>query len=124
MRITAICLLLWVSSALAWAGSLQGTVKDSQGHPVKGAEVRIESKKFVKMIATDAKGHYLCDGLTAGTDYRVTVVVNGSVKASILNTRTGEHLLNKTFITQESLPAHGSSGFCTPRAKPSSAKRR
>ena len=35
-----------------------------------------------------------------------------------------EHLLNKTFITQESLPAHGSSGFCTPRAKPSSAKRR
>ena len=89
MRITAICLLLWVSSALAWAGSLQGTVKDSQGHPVKGAEVRIESKKFVKMIATDAKGHYLCDGLTAGTDYKVTLVVNGSVKASILNTRTG-----------------------------------
>ena len=91
MRITAICLLLWVSSALAWAGSLQGTVKDSQGHPVKGAEVRIESKnaKFSKTITTDAKGHYLCDGLTAGTDYKVTVVVNGTVKASILNTRTG-----------------------------------
>src|SRR5437868_9549288 len=91
MRITAICLLLWVSSALAWAGSLQGTVKDSQGHPVKGAEVRIESKnaKFAKTITTDAKGHYFCDGLTAGTDYKVTVVVNGTVKASILNTRTG-----------------------------------
>ena len=45
MRFIVFCLLLWVSSGLAWAGgALQGTVKDSAGHPIKGAEVRIEGK--------------------------------------------------------------------------------
>ena len=39
MRFIAFCLLLWVSSGLAWAGgALQGTVKDSNGHPIKSAE--------------------------------------------------------------------------------------
>ena len=92
MRITAICLLLWVSSALVWAGSVQGTVKDSQGHPVKGAEVRIESKnaKFSKTITTDAKGRYFCDGLGNGTGYKLTLIVSGSIKASILNPTVGE----------------------------------
>jgi Carboxypeptidase regulatory-like domain len=90
MRFIAFCLLLWVSSGLAWAGSaLEGTVKAPDGRPIKNAQVRIEAKggKFAKTITTDAKGHYFCDGLTAGTDYNVTLVVNGSVKASILNTR-------------------------------------
>jgi hypothetical protein len=56
---------------------------------MKNAQVKIEAKggKFAKMITTDAKGHYFCDGLTAGANYNVTLVVNGSVKASILSTR-------------------------------------
>ena len=90
MRFIAFCLLLWVSSGLAWAGgALEGTVKAPDGHPIKNAQVRIEAKggKFAKTITTDAKGHYFCDGLTTGTDYNVTLVVNGSVKASILKTR-------------------------------------
>ena len=90
MRFIVFCLLLWVSSGLAWAGgALQGTVKDSAGHPIKGAEVRIEGEKwkFAKAVKTDAKGHYFSDGLAIGTDYKVTVVVNGSVKASTPNVR-------------------------------------
>jgi hypothetical protein len=92
MKTIAFCLLLWVSSGLAWAGgSLQGTVRDSSGHPINGAEIRIQERgaNFTKTIKADAKGHYFSDGLTAGTDYRVTLIVNGSVKASILNVRPG-----------------------------------
>ena len=88
MRFIAFCLLLWVSSGLAWAGgALQGTVKDSAGHPIKGAEVRIEDKNFAKVVKSDAKGHYFSDGLAIDTNYKVTLVVNGSVKASIPNVR-------------------------------------
>jgi hypothetical protein len=67
-------LLLWVSSGLAWAGILQGTVKDSDGHPIQGAEIRIDGKTFTKTIKTDSKGHYVYDGLVAGTDCKVNSV--------------------------------------------------
>ena len=42
MKTIAFCLLLWVSSGLVWAGALQGTVSDSRGNPIEGAEIRIE----------------------------------------------------------------------------------
>jgi len=90
MRIIASCLLLWVSSELVWAGgSLQGTVRDSPGDPIKGAEIRIEGRNGNLAIQSDAKGHYFFDGLATGTDYRVTLIVSGSVKASIQNRRAG-----------------------------------
>jgi len=78
--------------ASAWAGpaSIQGIVKDAKGHPIKGADVRIESKdgsKLLKTVKTDGNGRYISDGLSAGV-YRVTLVVNGAVKASIMNTKT------------------------------------
>jgi Carboxypeptidase regulatory-like domain len=89
MRITAICLLLLASGLWASAAALEGIVRAPDGHPMKNAHVRIEAKnaKFVKTTTTDAKGHYFCDGLSTGTDYKVTLVVNGLVKASIDNTR-------------------------------------
>lgn len=73
----------------AFADALEGIVKDPDGRPIKSAQVKIEAKsgKFAKTITTDAKGHYFCAGLTTGADYNVTLVVNGSVKASILNTK-------------------------------------
>jgi hypothetical protein len=91
MRITAICLLLWASGVWASAAALEGIVKAPDGRPIKNAQVQIEAKssKVTKTITTDAKGHYFCDGLTTGTDYKVTVLVNGSVQASSSNTRTG-----------------------------------
>jgi hypothetical protein len=68
---------LFVSTAL------EGIVKAPDGHPISNAQLRIEAKsgKFVKTTTTDARGHYFCDGLTAGTDYKVTVA-RGSIKAA------------------------------------------
>jgi len=83
---------LVLSVATAWAGSsaIQGVVKDAKGQAIKGADVRIESrdgKQLFKTVKTDGSGRYVSDGLAAGV-YRVTLVVNGVVKASIMNTQT------------------------------------
>src|SRR5207244_11611346 len=51
--------------------------------------IRIEttnSGKLLKTVKTDANGHYVSDGLPAGT-YRVTLVLNGAVNASINDAR-------------------------------------
>jgi Carboxypeptidase regulatory-like domain len=73
-----------------WAGpaSIQGTVKDAKGQPIRGADVRVESrdgKQLFNTVKTDTRGHYISQGLQPGT-YRVSLVVNGAVKASITNT--------------------------------------
>jgi hypothetical protein len=105
MKMTSLCFFLLSSIALAGTPALEGIVKDVKGHPIKGAEVRIEARTgvFSKTLKTDAKGHYRFDKLTLGTNYKVTLVINGKVKASILNAtvRTGKPTelnfdLNKT----------------------------
>ena len=70
--------------------SIQGFVKDAKGEPIKGTDVRIESrdgKQVFSTIKTDSKGRYISPGLQPGV-YRVTLLVNGAVKASIMNTQT------------------------------------
>ena len=82
--------LICVASAWAGPASIQGIVKDAKGQPVKGADVRVESrdgKQLFNTVKTDAKGHYISQGLKPGV-YRVSLVVNGGVKASIMNTST------------------------------------
>ena len=76
-------------SGNAWAGTpaFEGIVKDATGRSVKGGDVRIEARNFSKSVKTDANGHYISDGLAVGT-YKVTLVVNGSIKSSILNAKT------------------------------------
>ena len=72
----------------AWAGtSVEGVVKDSSERPVKAADVRIEVKNFSKTVKTDGNGHYMCDSLVVGA-YKVTLLVNGQVKATILDAKT------------------------------------
>jgi serine/threonine protein kinase len=69
--------------------SIHGFVKD-QGEPIKDADVRIESrdgKQVFSTVKTDAKGRYISQGLQPGV-YRVSLLVNGTVKASIMNTQT------------------------------------
>jgi hypothetical protein len=44
-------------------------------------------RKIFPRLKTDASGHYISDGLAVGT-YKVTLLVNGSVKASIMNAKT------------------------------------
>lgn len=79
-------------AATAWAGpaSIQGIVKDAQGKPIKGADVRVESqngKQLFNTVKTDTHGRYISQGLQPGV-YRVSLVVNGAVKANIGNTQT------------------------------------
>ena len=79
--------MLFVASASAASSVLQGIVKDANGHPVQGADIRIEETKTGKLLTTvktNVKGRYSLEGLAAG-NYRVTLVVNGAVKASINN---------------------------------------
>jgi hypothetical protein len=76
----------------AWAGpaSIQGMVKDAQGKPIKGADVRVESqngKQLFNTVKTDTHGRYISQGLQPGV-YRISLVVNGAVKAAIGNTKT------------------------------------
>jgi hypothetical protein len=80
--------LVCAATALAGSASIQGVVKDAKGQAVKGADVRIESKdgkKLFNTVKTDSKGHYTSQGLQPGT-YRVSLVINGGVKAAISNT--------------------------------------
>ena len=70
--------------------SLQGFVKDAKGEPIKGADVRVESrdgKQVFSTVKTDTKGRYISQGLQPGV-YRVTLLVSGTVKSSIMNTQT------------------------------------
>ena len=82
----------FLCAANAWAGpaSIQGVVKDAQGKPIKSADVRIESKdgkQVFNTVKTDSQGRYISKGLQPGV-YRVSLVVNGAVKAAIGNTKT------------------------------------
>jgi len=80
--------MLFIASASGGGSLLQGIVKDANGHPIEGADVRIQPKnsgRLLTTVKTDAKGHYSLEGLPAG-NYRVTLVVNGIVKTSINNT--------------------------------------
>ncbi len=82
-------LILFNASAWAGGSTLHGVVKDSQGHPINGADIRIEAKnggQLIKTVKTDASGRYVSDGLPPGA-YRVTLAVNGAVKTSINNTK-------------------------------------
>ncbi len=88
IRIGLAGLVLTVASAWAEPSNIQGIVKDPKGQPIEGAEIRIEERngeRLIRVVKTDATGHYVSDSLPAGT-YRVTLVVNGAVKTSINNT--------------------------------------
>jgi Carboxypeptidase regulatory-like domain len=80
--------MLFVASASAASSVLQGIVKDAKRHPIQGADIRIEATntgRLLTTVKTDVYGRYTLEGLVAG-NYRVTLVVNGAVKASINNT--------------------------------------
>ena len=86
--IVLIGVMLFVASASAASSVLQGIVKDANGHPIRGANIRIEATttgKLFTTVKTNVNGRYTLEGLEAG-NYRVTLVVNGAVKASINNT--------------------------------------
>lgn len=80
--------MLFVASASAASSVLQGIVKDAKGRPIPGADIRVEATntdRLLTTVKTNVNGRYSLEGLAAG-NYRVTLVVNGAVKASINNT--------------------------------------
>jgi hypothetical protein len=93
MFIKPICIgfigvMLFVASASAANSVLQGIVKDANGHSIQGADIRIEATntgRLLTTVKTNVNGRYSLEGLAAG-NYRVTLLVNGVVKASINNT--------------------------------------
>lgn len=83
--------------ALSWSAlnapaetmALEGIVTGSDGLPVNGAQIAIEGREgsvSAKVVNTNAKGHYIYNGLSEGT-FNVTLSINGAVKASIANVR-------------------------------------
>src|SRR5207245_5904333 len=88
LRIGFVGLMLVVASAWAAGSVLQGIVKDAKGHPIEGADIRIETKnggRLLTTVKTDVNGRYILEGLPEG-NYRITLVVKGAVKTSINNT--------------------------------------
>ncbi len=107
LQIGFIGLVLCVASAWAATSSIQGIVKDAKGQPIKGADVRIESKdgkQLFNTVKTDAKGRYISQGLPTGV-YKVTLVVNGTAKASITNTKTKADQATQLNFDLRPLPA-------------------
>jgi hypothetical protein len=91
--IYSVSLAVALLSGSAWAASsaIEGTVKDANGKLLSNADVKIEAKEGGsgnKMVKTNASGHYSCGGLAAPAIYRVSLLVNGSVKASLTNVKT------------------------------------
>src|SRR5215831_7155124 len=108
-------ILISCMAASAWAGpaSIQGIVKDAKGQPIKGADVRVESrdgKQLFNTVKTDGKGRYISQGLKPGI-YRVSLVVNGGVKASIMNTSTkADQATQLNFDLKPAVASQGSAG--------------
>jgi carboxypeptidase family protein len=93
MFIKSICsgcigVMLVVATASAASSVLQGIVKDANRRPIQGADIRIEGIKTgrsLTTVKTNGSGRYHSGGIAAG-NYRVTLVMNGVVKACINNT--------------------------------------
>lgn len=88
-RIAVIVLLglFLITGVAVGMPALEGVIKDANGRPLSGAEIRIEtpeSGSILKVVRTDSRGRYHCGDVSANT-YRVSLVVNSAVKASIKN---------------------------------------
>jgi Carboxypeptidase regulatory-like domain len=71
----------------AGPSAIEGVVKDPNGRPISGADVRLEAKSsnWNRLVRSDANGRYSYDGLTPNVTYRVILLINGAAIASINN---------------------------------------
>src|SRR5215510_10335885 len=88
IRLTTLAMLLILSvagvTAQQFTGTLQGTVQDSTGAVVVGAEIAVTNQNTNVTINTDtgSSGHYTVPQLPPGT-YRVTVKKSGFKTATV-----------------------------------------
>jgi Carboxypeptidase regulatory-like domain len=87
MRALVLVTLMFAGNLFAAGSAIEGMVRDTNGRPIVGVDVRVEARagSWHKVVKSDARGHYACGGLTPGGTYRVTLVINGTAKASINN---------------------------------------
>ena len=88
MKACALGALILAGNLFAAGSTVEGTVKDANGRPISGAEIKVEARNGARgsnLVRSDSRGHYIYDGLAPGVTYRVTLLLNGSVKASINN---------------------------------------
>ena len=97
-RSVVLAVFIFAGDLFAAGSAVEGTVRDGNGRPISGAEVQIEARNrpWTALVKSDARGHYAYDGLAAGTTYRVTLHIDGTIKASINNVlaKTGATELN------------------------------
>lgn len=100
-RLTKVLILsafLIAGNLFGGTSAVEGVVKDVNGRPIGGADIRVEVRNsgWSRLVKSDARGHYIYDGLRPGATYRVTLLINGAVKASINNVfaKTGSTQLN------------------------------
>lgn len=87
-RLLVLATFICAGNLVAQTSAVEGIVKDPTGRPLGGADIRVEARNgasWSRHVKSDAKGHYVLDGLAPGTTYRVTLVINGAAKASINN---------------------------------------
>ena len=80
-------LLLLSTNLYASSATVEGVVTDEKGQQLQGAQIRVQGREgsgLNQLVQTDARGHYSVSGLSSGT-FKVTLLVNGQVKASIAN---------------------------------------
>ena len=92
----------------AVGSTVEGMVRDGNGRPIGGADIRIEARaghSSAGLVKSDPRGHYTYGGLTPGITYRVTLLINGAIKASINNVlaKTGPTELNFDLKTSSAL---------------------
>ncbi len=90
--ISCILLSLVVAAGGVWAATasnFEGTVKDGFGRPIKGAEVRIETKdgKVVAKSSTDARGRYVSPPVKPGK-YKVELFIGSGTRVSVVHVST------------------------------------
>src|SRR6266480_4736757 len=72
----------------AGTSAIQGIVKDANGRPLSSVDIRIEKRGgggLNIVVKTNLNGYYYYSGLKPGHTYRVSLLVNSVVKASINN---------------------------------------
>jgi tetratricopeptide (TPR) repeat protein len=81
---TPLTLLFCAASYAQTTTAFEGTVKGTDGQPLKGAVVKItrEDMKGNYQVKTDKKGHYYYGGLPKGT-YKISVEVDGKDMGSM-----------------------------------------
>lgn len=87
IRVLVLSAFVFAGSLFAGTSAVEGIVKDANERPISGADVRVEPRNGgrSRLVKSDARGHYIYDGLSPGATYRVTLLINGVVKASINN---------------------------------------